>query len=66
YSTRRGANYSLDQLCRFIDRGVRDNMQRVALSSNNAPAQAEEPRRQPLVDLRALLRSRFGPPETRA
>jgi len=66
YSTRRGSNYSLDQLCRFIDRGVRDNMQRVALSSNNAPAPAEEPRKEPLLDLRALLRSRFGPPETRA
>ena len=59
YSTRRGANYSLDQLCRFIDRGVRDKMQRVALSSDNKPAVEEEVRK-PVVDLRALLRSRFG------
>jgi len=62
YSTRRGADYSLDQLCRFIDRGVRDNMQRVALGADNAPAAAEEAQKQPLIDLRALLRSRFSAP----
>jgi len=60
YSTRRGANYTLDQLCRFIDRGVRDNMQRVALSSDNAAKPSDEVRKEPLIDLRALLRSRFG------
>jgi DNA helicase II / ATP-dependent DNA helicase PcrA len=60
YSTRRGADYSLDQLCRFIDRGVRDNMQRIALGSDNAPAAEEELPKQPLLDLRALLRSRFS------
>ncbi|MDP9205060.1 MAG: ATP-dependent helicase [Gemmatimonadota bacterium] len=59
YSSRRGADYSLDQLCRFIDRGVRDNMQRVALSANNTPAAEEAPKQQ-LLDLRALLRSRFS------
>jgi DNA helicase-2/ATP-dependent DNA helicase PcrA len=59
YSSRRGADYSLDQLCRFIDRGVRDNMQRIALGADNAPA-AEEAPKQPLLDLRALLRSRFS------
>jgi DNA helicase-2/ATP-dependent DNA helicase PcrA len=60
YSSRRGADYSLDQLCRFIDRSVRDNMQRVALSANNAPATVDETPKQPLLDLRALLRSRFN------
>ncbi len=60
YSSRRGADYSLDQLCRFIDRGVRDNMQRVALASDNSPAREEEAPKQPLLDLRALLRSRFS------
>jgi DNA helicase II / ATP-dependent DNA helicase PcrA len=60
YSSRRGADYSLDQLCRFIDRGVRDNMQRVALGGDGAPAKAEEVPKQGLLDLRALLRSRFG------
>ena len=59
YSSRRGAEYSLDQLCRFIDRGVRDNMQRVALGTDNAPAADEAPK-QPLLDLRALLRGRPG------
>jgi DNA helicase II / ATP-dependent DNA helicase PcrA len=60
YSSRRGADYSIDQLCRFFDREVRDNMQRVALGSNTAPAPAEEVRKEPLLDLRALLRSRFS------
>ena len=64
YSSRRGASYSLDQLSRFIDRGVRDNMQRVALSANTTAK--EEPARGPLIDLRALLRGRFGgEPEAR-
>jgi len=60
YSSRRGADYSLDQLCRFIDRGVRDNMQRIALASNVEVAKQEAETRQPIIDLRALLRSRFG------
>jgi DNA helicase II / ATP-dependent DNA helicase PcrA len=59
YSSRRGADYSLDQLCRFFDRGVRDQMQRVALASDNSPAPVEEVVKQPLLDLRALLRQRF-------
>ena len=60
YSSRRGAEYTIDQLCRFIDRGVRDNMQRVAVRSDNKPVAEEEVKRQPMIDLRALLRSRFG------
>ena len=60
YSSRRGSDYSLDQLCRFIDRGVRDNMQRVALASDNAPAKEDTIPTQPVLDLRALLRSRFS------
>src|SRR5688572_17293640 len=60
YSSRRGADYSLDQLCRFIDRGVRDNMQRVALAGDNAPAREDEPGKKPLLDLRGLLRARFS------
>jgi DNA helicase-2/ATP-dependent DNA helicase PcrA len=58
YSTRRGANYSLDQLCRFIDRGVRDNMQRVALTSENVGRPADEVvRKEPLIDLGADLQA---------
>jgi DNA helicase-2/ATP-dependent DNA helicase PcrA len=60
YSSRRGAEYTIDQLCRFIDRGVRDKMQRVAVRSDNKPVAEEEVKRQPMIDLRALLRSRFG------
>ncbi len=59
YSSRRGSSYSLDQLSRFIDRGVRDNMQRVALTAP-AAAKDEVAAKAPLLDLRALLRSRFG------
>ena len=60
YSSRRGAEYSLDQLCRFIDRGVRDNMQRVTVGAG-APAEQPNPEgASPLLDLRALLRGRFG------
>jgi DNA helicase-2/ATP-dependent DNA helicase PcrA len=62
YSTRRGADYSMDQLSRFLDRGVRDKMQRVAISAPDdvppppAPQEPAEP-----VDLFALLRGRFRP-----
>ncbi len=60
YSSRRGAEYSLDQLCRFIDRGVRDNMQRVTVGAA-VPAEQQNPAPgSPLLDLRALLRGRFG------
>ncbi len=60
YSSRRGSAYSLDQLSRFIDRGVRDNMQRVALESDSAPAKMDSALKEPVLDLRALLRSRFS------
>ncbi|MEX2178936.1 MAG: ATP-dependent helicase [Gemmatimonadaceae bacterium] len=62
YNTRRGADYSMDQLSRFIDRGVREKMQRVVLS---APGEAVTPGPAPVgnpdkVDLLALLRGKFG------
>ena len=60
YSSRRGADYSIDQLCRFIDRGVRDHMQRVALTADKAPVAEPHIDKKPLLDLRALLRSRFS------
>jgi DNA helicase-2/ATP-dependent DNA helicase PcrA len=60
YSSRRGADYSLDQLCRFIDRGVRDNMQRVALGGDTPPTSDESTPEIRALDLRALLRGRFG------
>jgi DNA helicase II / ATP-dependent DNA helicase PcrA len=61
YGSSRGADYSLTQLSRFIDRKVRATMQHTALGADDTPAQAEAPVvRGPAVDLRALLRGRFG------
>lgn len=61
YSTRRSAEYSIDQLSRFIDRGVRDKMQRVVLEApGDAPPPAPERGAIEKVDLFALLRGRFG------
>lgn len=59
YSTRRGSDYSIDQLSRFIDRGIRDRMERVTVGA--PPRETSQPvAAGPLVDLRALLRGRFG------
>ncbi|MEO8193745.1 MAG: ATP-dependent helicase, partial [Gemmatimonadales bacterium] len=59
YSTRRGSDYSLDQLSRFIDRGVREKMERVAVGGTVAQKTLET-LASPLLDLRALLKGRFG------
>ena len=60
YASRRGADYSLDQLSRFIDRGVRDRMQRVVVGQEEAAATVAEPvSGRPQLDLRALMRGRF-------
>jgi DNA helicase II / ATP-dependent DNA helicase PcrA len=59
YSTRRGSEYTLDQLSRFIDRGVRDRMQRMAVGIPE-PRKTADPALSPMLDLRALLRGRFG------
>jgi DNA helicase-2/ATP-dependent DNA helicase PcrA len=60
YSTRRGQDYSMDQLSRFIDRGVREKMQRVAVSTPDDMPRPAEPHATEKVDLLALLRGRFG------
>ena len=64
YSSRRGMDYSIDQLSRFIDRGVRDKMERIVVTDNgdDSPVIAE-PVGSP-VDLRALLRGRFATGES--
>ena len=59
YSTRRGAEYTLDQLSRFIDRGVREKMERLAVGAQEVKKVIEVPQ-SPLLDLRALLRGRFS------
>lgn len=61
YASRRGAEYSLDQLSRFLDRGVREKMQRVVLEEQPLDGVEESSGTpQPAIDLRALLRGRFG------
>jgi len=58
YSTRRGSDYTIDQLSRFIDPGVRDTMQRVVPKFEDAaPTPAEAPA---ALDLRELMKRRFG------
>jgi DNA helicase-2/ATP-dependent DNA helicase PcrA len=61
YSTRRSADYSIDQVSRFLDRGVRDKMQRVVLEAPGDAPPPGEPVDAPKVDLMALLRGRFAP-----
>jgi DNA helicase II / ATP-dependent DNA helicase PcrA len=60
FSSRYGADFSLDQLSRFIDGSVRDRMQRVVLRSAEDTATSDTSVASPMLDLRALLRSRFG------
>jgi len=61
YGSRRGADYSLTQLSRFVDQGVRATMQHIALGADDRPAEPDVARAPgPIVDLRALLRGRFG------
>jgi len=62
YSTRRGQDYSMDQLSRFIDRGVREKMQRVVIAAPDEAPVAPRPAApdRDKVDLFALLRGRFG------
>ncbi|HKW47133.1 MAG TPA: ATP-dependent helicase [Gemmatimonadaceae bacterium] len=59
YNTRRGADYSMDQLSRFLDRGVRAKMQKYVLGEDATPAVEAPAPEHPPIDLRALLKSRF-------
>ena len=60
YSSRRGSDYSMDQLSRFIDGGVRMKMERIALGQDDKPKVPDGGVGAQLLDLRALLRGRFG------
>jgi DNA helicase-2/ATP-dependent DNA helicase PcrA len=59
YGSRRGADYSFDQLSRFLDRGVRGTMQRIVVEEPGE-APALPPLTTPTIDLRAIMRGRFG------
>ena len=59
YGTRRGADYTIDQLSRFLDRGVRERMERVVPRWDDAPAAPAVDARA-TVDLRAVMRQRFS------
>jgi len=59
YPSRTGADFAYGQLSRFLDNGVRSTMQRVTMAPE--PLQAlPAPRTEATVDLRALLRGKFG------
>jgi hypothetical protein len=60
YATRRGQDYSIDQLSRFIDRGVREKMQRVVPQESASAETPSSSSAESKLDLRALLRGRFG------
>jgi DNA helicase II / ATP-dependent DNA helicase PcrA len=60
YATRRTADYSIDQMSRFLDRGVREKMERVVPRMDGSVEPAPEPAPATPIDLRALLRGRFG------
>ncbi len=60
YDTRRGADYSLDQLSRFLDRGVREGMQRLVVEATTDRDAPEAPATTPVVNLRARVAQRFG------
>jgi DNA helicase-2/ATP-dependent DNA helicase PcrA len=61
YGSRRGSEYSIDQLSRFLDRGVRATMQRVVVEEpGEPPPQPTTPGATPAIDLRALMRGRFA------
>ncbi len=59
YQSRRGADYSLDQLSRFFDREVRATMDRVT-PGETGDVTPPDTALSPQFDLRALLRNRFG------
>src|SRR5215212_5639934 len=59
YGSRRGAEYSFDQLSRFLDRGVRATMQRVVVEEPGDVPVSAPVTNSPAIDLRALMRARF-------
>lgn len=62
YGSRWGADYSMAQLSRFIDVEVRNRMQRRSAGgpAKRPPAPADPGGGRPEIDLREMLRGRFG------
>jgi DNA helicase-2/ATP-dependent DNA helicase PcrA len=60
YGSRRGADYSIDQLSRFLDRGVRATMQRVVVEEPDDAAAPTPAPAAAAIDLRAIMRGRFS------
>jgi DNA helicase-2/ATP-dependent DNA helicase PcrA len=60
YATRRSADYTIDQLSRFIDRGVRELMERVVPRFDDEPSPPLPDVPPSGLDLRELLRRRFS------
>ncbi len=60
YASRTGVDYSMGQLSRFISYDVRERMERVAAGQDTAPANPEATIAKQTIDVRALLRGKFG------
>ncbi|MFN2398406.1 MAG: ATP-dependent helicase [Gemmatimonadaceae bacterium] len=60
YSSRYGSDYSTDQLSRFLDAGVREKMQRMIAYPDAAVVMSAQTPETKTLDLRAILRGRFG------
>ncbi len=65
YGSRFGGDYSMDQVSRFIDRAIREKMRRIAAYGATttgalSPIEQQHSPAAPPLDLRALLRGRFG------
>ncbi|HKS07054.1 MAG TPA: ATP-dependent helicase [Gemmatimonadaceae bacterium] len=60
YDSRRSGDYALDQVSRFLDRGVRETMQRVVVEATDAPSAPDATASRSTIDLRAAVRARFG------
>jgi DNA helicase-2/ATP-dependent DNA helicase PcrA len=61
YDTRRSATYGLDQVSRFLDRGVRRAFQAITLETTRE-AESASGAVSATVDIRAVLRNRFAGP----
>jgi DNA helicase-2/ATP-dependent DNA helicase PcrA len=64
YDTRRSATYGLDQVSRFLDRGVRRAFQTITLETERDAEASASAAISATVDIRAVLRNRFAGPSS--